>query len=140
MPRCRWRYGALVAALAATVLAVTAGCGAPSGLSEGASAAATEFARALRQGDGEAACAVLAPRTREELEQSERTPCDRAVTQEQLPDGDTVRTVDVYGDQARVVLTGDTVFLSHFSSGWKVTAAGCRPRPEQPYDCMVEGG
>lgn len=131
----RWCRGVLVAALA-----VTTGCGAPGERTEGASAAATGFTDALRQGDGWQACGLLAPHTLEELEKSEQTPCDQAVIQEQLPAGDTVRKVDVYGDQARVVLTGDTLFLAHFPSGWKVTAAGCTPRPERPYDCRVKGG
>ncbi|MGN9763355.1 hypothetical protein [Streptomyces sp. SD31] len=131
----RWCRGVLVAALA-----VSTGCGASGGRGEGASAAAIGFTDALRQGDGRQACALLAPRTLEELEKSERTPCDQAVTQEQLPAGYAVRRVDVYGDQARVVLADDTLFLAHFSAGWKVTAAGCTPRPEQPYDCQVKGG
>lgn len=131
----RWCRGVLVAALA-----VTTGCGAPGDRTEGASAAATGFTDALRQGDGRQACALLAPNTFEELEKSEQTSCDRAVIQEQLPAGNRVRKVDVYGDRARVVLTDDTLFLSHFPSGWKVIAAGCTPRPERPYDCLVKGG
>lgn len=121
-------------------LAMTTGCGAPGERTQGASAAATGFTDALRQGNGPRACALLAPNTFEELEQSEQTSCARAVIRERLPAGDTVRKVDVYGDQARVVVTDDTLFLSRFPSGWKVTAAGCTPRPEQPYDCRVKGG
>ncbi|MFI7407236.1 hypothetical protein ACIBU0_00945 [Streptomyces sp. NPDC049627] len=131
----RWCRATLVAALA-----VTTGCGAPDERTEGASAAATGFTEALQQGNGRQACALLAPNTLEELEKSEQTACDQAVTQEELPAADSVRNVDVYGDQARVVLTGDTLFLAHFPTGWKVTAAGCTPRPEQPYDCRVKGG
>lgn len=122
------------------VLAVTAGCGAAGSREDAASAAATGFTAALQRSDGRQACALLAPRTLDELEQSEQTSCDRAVIQERLPAGDRVRDVDVYGDQARVVLTDDTLFLAHFPTGWKVTAAGCAPRPEQPYDCTVKGG
>ncbi|MGW1952795.1 hypothetical protein ACWCPI_08510 [Streptomyces sp. NPDC001920] len=131
----RWCLGVLVAALAAA-----AGCGAPDERTAGASAAATGFTDAVRRSDGVRACALLAPRTREELEQSERTTCDRAVLQEQLPAGGTVRGVDVYGDRARVLLPADTLFLARFPSGWKVVAVGCTPRPERPYDCTVEGG
>ncbi len=94
----------------------------------------------MQRADGRQACALLAPRTLDELEKSERTSCAQAVIEEQLPTGDAVRRVDVYGDQARVVLTVDTLFLAHFPSGWKVTAAGCAPRPEQPYDCTIKGG
>ncbi|WP_244190334.1 hypothetical protein [Streptomyces caeruleatus] len=123
------------------MLAVTTGCGAAAGeRGDAASAAATGFTAALQRADGRQACALLAPSTLDELEKSEQTSCDRAVIQEQLPAGDTVRTVDVYGDQARVVLTDDTLFLAHVPTGWKVTAAGCTPRPRQPYDCTVKGG
>ena len=34
----------------------------------------------------------------------------------------------------------DTVFLAHFPTGWKITAAGCRPRPQRPYQCEIKGG
>jgi hypothetical protein len=48
--------------------------------------------------------------------------------------------VDVYGRQARAVLASDTLFLSQFSDGWKIVAAGCEPRPGRPYQCSVKGG
>ncbi|MDK0523889.1 hypothetical protein [Streptomyces sp. ML-6] len=56
------------------------------------------------------------------------------------PAGGPARTVDVYGRQARVVLTSDTLFLSQFADGWKVVAAGCRPLTGRPYQCSVKGG
>ena len=31
------------------------------------------------------------------------------------------------------------LFLAQFTVGWRVTAAGCTSRPDQPYDCDVEG-
>lgn len=130
------RYGGVLVA----ALAVTAGCGAPGERGEAASTAATGFTGALRRADGRQACALLAPRTLEELEKSEQTACERAVIEERLPAPDTVRKVDVFGDRARVVLSGDTLFLARFPSGWKVLAAGCTPRPQQPYDCKVKGG
>ncbi|KMS77301.1 lipoprotein [Streptomyces viridochromogenes] len=127
--------------LLVTALAVTTGCGAAAGeRGDAAAAAATGFTYALQRADGRQACALLAPRTLDELEKPEQTPCAQAVTEERLPAGGAVRRVDVYGGQARVVLTGDTLFLAHFPSGWKVTAAGCTPRPEQPYDCTIKGG
>ncbi|MFE9773308.1 hypothetical protein ACFYOV_16820 [Streptomyces sp. NPDC005931] len=89
-------------------------------------------------------CAALAPATREDLEQTAGSPCGEAiggvVEAQELPMGGAVRGVDVYGDQARVVLERDTVFLARFPAGWKVTAAGCRPRPERPYQCELKGG
>jgi hypothetical protein len=82
----------------------------------------------------------LAPETRRELERSAELPCDRALLKEDVPtDGGQVRTVDVYGDQARVVFARDTVFLASFSAGWRITAAGCVFRGDQPYDCVIRG-
>ncbi|NGO09353.1 hypothetical protein G5C60_17555 [Streptomyces sp. HC44] len=119
---------------------MVAGCGTAGERGDGASAAADAFTRALRAGDGDAACAALAPETRMEVERSAKAPCDQAIKEEELRTRGGKRTVDVYGEQARVVLTDDTLFLSHFASGWKVTAAGCRPRPQQPYQCEIKGG
>jgi hypothetical protein len=33
----------------------------------------------------------------------------------------------------------DTVFLARFDGGWRVMAADCSPRAEQPYECQVKG-
>ena len=83
-------------------------------------------------------CALLAPTTRETLESDESAPCTDAITQLPLPGG-VVRSVEVWGGQAQVRLSGDTVFLTETDAGWRVTAAGCEPRGEAPYDCEVEG-
>jgi hypothetical protein len=90
-------------------------------------------------GDGEAACATLAPDTVAELEKSSGTACAQAITEEDLPEPGTVETVDVYGQWARVVTSNDTVFLGAFGDGWRVVAAGCGSRGERPYDCRLQG-
>lgn len=138
--RRRW-YGPGGAAVVVCV-AVSA-C---SSLSERRDAVETEvirFEQALDAGQHNRLCAALAPATREELEQSAKSGCDRAIGQaveeEELPAAGAVREVDVYGGQARVVLDHDTVFLARFPTGWRVTAAGCRPRPQQPYQCEIKG-
>ncbi|MFD9902955.1 hypothetical protein ACFWX4_01590, partial [Streptomyces sp. NPDC059063] len=82
----------------------------------------------------------LAPGTRDELERSAELPCVRALPDAGLPAGSGVRSVDVYGLRARVVTDRDTLFLSSFPDGWKVTAAGCTPRAEKPYQCLIKGG
>ncbi|MGQ4388544.1 hypothetical protein [Streptomyces sp. SAS_270] len=74
------------------------------------------------------------------MEQSAGSPCTKALPEEQLSYAGAVRKVHVYGRQAQVVLGTDTLFLSVFPAGWRVTAAGCVPRPEQPYQCKVKGG
>ncbi|MFG3029150.1 hypothetical protein ACGFZJ_11585 [Streptomyces sp. NPDC048253] len=101
---------------------------------------AAVFEQALSEGAYDRACAVLAPATVEELERSAGSPCAEAVREESLPAGGAPQRTDVYGNQARAVLVSDTLFLSHFSSGWKVVAVGCEPQPTRPYQCRIEGG
>ncbi|MFG2988953.1 hypothetical protein ACGFZK_06560 [Streptomyces sp. NPDC048257] len=137
----RSRARALQAALGVGAAAlVLAGCGAPATRVSGARAAGEQFVRALAANDREAACRLLAPETREALEQEERTACGPALGAEDLPEAGTVRATEVYGRQAMLRLEGDTLFLSLFDSGWKVVAAGCTPRAEQPYQCELKGG
>jgi hypothetical protein len=89
-------------------------------------------------GDPQGRCALLTPATLAALESDASAPCAEAITAVPLGGG-TVRAVEVWGDGAQVRLTADTVFLTETGTGWKVTAAGCEPRGEQPYDCEVEG-
>ena len=37
-------------------------------------------------------------------------------------------------------MDGDVVFLSMFGNRWLITAAGCQPRGDRPYDCTLKGG
>ncbi|MEW2413156.1 hypothetical protein AB0953_05470 [Streptomyces sp. NPDC046866] len=126
-------------ALAATVLA--SGCGAPAARTAGAQDSARAFAGAVAGGDFRAACALLAPRTRQELEQDEQKPCALALAGQDLPRAAarTVHATEVYGRQAMVRLGEDTLFLSEFGGGWRVVAAGCRPEADEPYRCAVKG-
>jgi hypothetical protein len=101
---------------------------------------AADFGSAVAADDGAAACALLSPATAEKLAEDAATECADAVLEADLPDAGEVRSVDVYGGQARVVLDGDTMFVAELSDGWAVVAAGCRPRGERPYDCELEGG
>lgn len=115
------------------------GCGAVAGREDVAADTARRFLAAVDEGDGSTACALLAPDTVSRLEESSAEPCDQAVTEEDLPEPGAVESAQVYGQWAQVVLSGDTVFLAEFRDGWRVVAAGCRPRGERPYDCAVEG-
>lgn len=99
---------------------------------------ARDFYVALSQHDGRAACDLLAPTTRSELEQSSGKDCSVAVTEEVQPAGDP-QQVSVFGTSAQVRYDGDTAFLSRFRYGWRVLAAACRPRTSGPYDCSVKG-
>jgi hypothetical protein len=115
-----------------------AACGG-TGTAEGPEEVATRFHVAVSQGDGEEACALLAPQTRSELVQSAQRGCPRAVVAEDIPEAGEVRSSDRFGTQAQVRLAGDTVFLGRFSDGWRVVAASCTPRQLLPYDCQVKG-
>ncbi|MGW6862520.1 hypothetical protein [Streptomyces xanthophaeus] len=133
----------MVAALlcAGAVAVLVSGCGAPSARVDGARAAGERFERALASGDHEAACRLLAPETSGQLEQGEGRACREALGEEGLPMAGAVRTTEVYGRQAMLRLVGDTLFLSQFSGGWKVVAAGCTPQGvQQPYQCVLKGG
>ncbi|MFI7504576.1 hypothetical protein ACIBVL_40095 [Streptomyces sp. NPDC049687] len=133
-----WRYG--MAAVAALALSALSGCGSVSEREDDVQAAVTRFEQALAQQAPARLCAALAPGARQEVEQSAKRPCSQAIGLEELMVGGRVRTVDVYGQQARVVLHNDTLFLSRFPQGWLVIAVGCRQRPAQPYQCQVKSG
>ena len=102
--------------------------------------AAEDFAAAVQQKRGADACRRLSRETVSELEQSQGKPCAQAITAMSLSEDGPVRSVDVYGRSAKVVLAGDVLFLGFFGGDWKVVAAGCTPRPAAPYDCTVKGG
>jgi hypothetical protein len=66
-------------------------------------------------------------------------PCPRAILDQDLPA--TVReprSVDRYGTSALARLAEDTLFLSRFRDGWRITAAGCTAVRAAPYACTVE--
>ena len=99
-----------------------------------AATTASRFLDAART-DQAAACALLTPRTRAELETSEGQPCEQA-----LPDlGGSVRQADTWSDRARVVTDSGAVYLTEFDTGWLVSAAGCRPDGDAPDFCVLGG-
>ena len=83
-------------------------------------------------------CDLLAPATLAALEEEESTSCAEAIEQVPLQGGD-VESVQIWGGDAQVRLSGDTLFLTETRAGWRVTAASCRSKGEAPYDCEVEG-
>lgn len=133
------RLGAWV--VAALPVLATAGCGQIEEQADAVAAVVRRLGAAVRAGDGAAACELLAPDTRSELEQSAGQTCAQAVGQQGLPGSGTVTTVDVYGQWARAVTSDDTLFLGAFGDGWRVVAAGCTSRGEdRPYDCTLQRG
>jgi hypothetical protein len=101
---------------------------------------AERFYKAVGSDDGEAACAVLATRTQDEVEQAAGEPCQEAIVDEGLPQPGGIEQVSTFGTAAQIQYTDETTFLSRFQDGWRVVAAGCSPVPGDGYDCQVEGG
>ena len=89
--------------------------------------------------DADTRCALLAPATVATLTEQESSTCPDAIGKLRLGSGRPV-AVQVWGEEAQVKLTDDTLFLTRTPHGWRVMAAGCRFRNEQrPYDCQLEG-
>jgi len=127
-------------AICVLVLAV-GGCASVDDRGRAAAEVAITMFGALAGEDGSAACGVLAPETRSEVEQAhDDEPCARAILDEDLPEPGRVTGTDVYGQWAQVRFSGDTVFLAVFPDGWRVVAAGCEARADRPYDCAIQGG
>jgi hypothetical protein len=130
----------MAVALVLLALAALTGCAAAGGRGDAAVAVVTRLLTAVQNDDGTTACALLAPDTASEVEQSGGKPCAEAILDEDLPQPGAVTATAVYGQWAQVRIGDDTVFLAAFPGGWRVVAAGCRPRGERPYDCEVQGG
>jgi hypothetical protein len=133
-----------LAALAVLALPALAGCSSLAPDAPSAEGVAVAFSSAIDTGNADEACALLAPGTVEEIESSEDAPCEQAILDLGLPGGGEGRSAEAFGRGAIVELDNDTVFLVGDGDGdvrgWRVTAAGCEPRPERPYDCTVKGG
>jgi hypothetical protein len=99
--------------------------------------AAERLLASASERDGEAACDVLAPDTRSELEQSSGKPCAEAVLEEDLGPDDGPRRVRVFDSMAQVVRGSQTLFLSRFDGEWLVVAAACTRVTDRPYDCSI---
>ena len=119
---------------------LVAGCGADVERQQ-AGAAADTFAAHVTK-DPQAACALLAPRTEQSLEEDGES-CAAALTGDDLPTPGPHTSVAVAGHSAQVRYAEETVFLALFDDGWRVTAAGCTrtsPDPAVPYDCTITAG
>jgi hypothetical protein len=102
---------------------------------------ALAFSKAVAGGDGQGACALIAPQTRHDLESSEGKPCAQAILDQHLPNSSSIARAEQWGDESRVVLDKDVAFVARFSIGWRVVAAGCQDKGKDlPYDCTLKGG
>jgi|SRR5690349_796645 hypothetical protein len=138
-PGGRARGGTAFVVLVAGLPLVLSGCGADVERQE-AGATADAFSADVAA-DPAAACALLAPRTLQSVEQ-DGEPCAQALPAADLPVPGQRGTVSVAGHSAQVRYEQETVFLSLFDDGWRVTAAGCSRTstdPSVPYNCAVEG-
>ena len=130
-------------ALVVAAVALLTGCA--DGQAAEVERSAAAFGAALRSGQADSACSMLAPLTRQELESSQGQPCAAALPSAELLIPSGLRSLDRFGREARVVVedpdgNSDTWFLSRFDGRWLVVASGCRPRGGRlPYACDVEG-
>jgi hypothetical protein len=131
------QFGGRILSVGALVLG-TAACG--SSQDQPVRDVTERFYAAVAQRDGRTACRLLAPETLGELEQSAHRPCPQALLDEGLPPARGPGGVRAFGTMAQVRYPSETVFLSRFSDGWKVMAAGCTPAAAERYDCRVTGG
>jgi hypothetical protein len=125
-----WRCLLCGAALTATAL--LAAC---SGLEQ---PEVEHVATAFATGDPSARCALLAPATAAAEAAADPGGCTAALGRLARSSGQ-VTGVSIWGDEAQVHLSDDTLFLTRTGNGWKVAAAGCRPNGDAPYECRVEG-
>jgi hypothetical protein len=146
MTSIRWRRSAVSALLACAIVGPVAGCANPGPGAADAAAAAHDFVSAVAAKDGSAACALLSPDAAAALAEDQGTSCEQAVLAHEVagrvsPAGPPTSDGEAkaFGRQAQVHLGGDVLFLAMSKHGWVVTAAGCTPRPHQPYDCAIEG-
>jgi hypothetical protein len=130
------RFSALTAL--AVLLALT-GCG-TGGDESAARHSVALFESAIQAKDGAAACHELSSDLSSSLESSEQKPCEQAILSSGLKASSSVTDASVWVTGAQVKLDGDTLFLDQTSTGWKVSAAGCKlTSPDEPYDCQLKG-
>jgi len=119
----------LLVLVGATTVAACSGAG-----DDDARSAAQAFVNSL-SGPPAGVCAMLSPRAVDALGPSG---CGPGTAVAALP-REPVESVSVWGEEAQAHTRGDTLFLHDFSTGWRITGAGCHPRNEQVYDCSVGG-
>lgn len=114
------------------VLGLLAGC------SSTEEPAVQEVASSFAGGDPQGRCDLLAPTTLEALLHEEPS-CPEGLEQLPLGTGEVV-SIEVWGSDAQVHLTDDTLFLTRDGAAWRVSAAACRPGGDDgPYSCQLEG-
>lgn len=134
------RRALLMIAATAPLGLLASGCGSLSADRTAAGNVARAFHSAVQNGNGAKACQLLAFAVAHDLKQSSGKTCPDAITHVGLTNPGNEILVDSYGHSAWAVFDKDTVFMSVFAGGWRVTAAGCTPRQARPYNCKLKGG
>lgn len=128
-------------AIAAALIAMVALVGCGTGGDERAARGAVErFESAIQAKDGAAACHELSPDVSSSLSSSVKKPCEQAILSAGLKPSRSIVDASVWVTGAQVKLGGDVLFLDQISTGWKISAAGCKlVSPDAPYDCDLKG-
>jgi hypothetical protein len=123
---------------AGTVLVLAGVGGAVGGCANAQEPDVRDTAVAFAAAGPEGRCELFAPATVAALTVEEGSSCADAVGQ--VPAGaGRVLAVEVWGEEAQVRLSDDTLFLTRTDAGWRVSAAACRPAGDRPYRCALEG-
>ncbi|MCW2534432.1 MAG: exported protein of unknown function [Modestobacter sp.] len=121
---------ALLLTLAAGLVATVAGC------SSADEPEVRDIASSFASSGPQGRCDLLAPATLTSLVQGGES-CPEAVQHLPVGSGEVV-SVEVWGVDAQVHLTDDTLFLTRDDTGWRVSAAACAPAGKGSYLCQVE--
>jgi hypothetical protein len=128
----------ILATASCIVALLSAGCGRAD--DERTTRAVTErFLRAVDQHDGARACAQLSDGAVEALEHDEGKSCAEAAPELDVSPSRVTRA-EVFGTGAKVDLAdGRSAVLELTRRGWRLSAAGCRPEPDDhPFTCEIE--
>jgi hypothetical protein len=97
--------------------------------------AVRDAASSFAAGDPQTRCELLATATLTSLLADGA--CPEAIAALPLGSGDVV-SVEVWGEDALVQLTDDTLFLTRDDAGWRVSAGACEPAgADRPYQCQL---
>lgn len=127
------------ALVVAAVASLATACSASAG-TQAADRTAREALRAASAHDTATLCALLTPATAHALEEQESAPCPTAARSLDLGQPSAGGPTQVWGDEALVPMGTATVFLDEVDGRWRVRAAGCSLREDQPADCRLGGG
>jgi hypothetical protein len=137
----RRRSLAGTAAVLTVVGALAVGASGCAGTSGSTAAAQTARAavRAAATHDTATLCGLLAQSTVQQLEQDQSAPCAQAASSLNLGSPTGGGAAQVWGRSAMVPVGSATVFLTDVNGRWRVLAAGCTLREEQPAECALGG-